>query len=46
LCSPELATARGRAGQSFVNENLDQRHSLDRYVELYEELAAVAVKRH
>jgi glycosyltransferase involved in cell wall biosynthesis len=46
LCSPDLAAARGRAGQSFVNENLDQRHSLDRYVELYEELAAVAAKRH
>lgn len=46
LRSPELAAARGRAGQSFVNENLDQRHSLDRYVELYEELAAVAAKRH
>jgi glycosyltransferase involved in cell wall biosynthesis len=46
LRSPELAAAWGRAGQSFVNENLDQRHSLDRYVELYEELAAVAAKRH
>lgn len=46
LQSPELSDTLGSKGQRFVIDNIDQRHTLDRYVELYEELAAAAVKRH
>lgn len=45
LQGPEPADALASRGQRFVVENIDQRLSLDRYVELYQELATAAVKR-
>jgi glycosyltransferase involved in cell wall biosynthesis len=38
--------AFGDRGQRYVVENIDQQHSLDRYVALYEELAAAAQRQH
>jgi glycosyltransferase involved in cell wall biosynthesis len=39
------ANALANAGQRFVEANLDQQRSLDRYAALYEELAAAALQR-
>jgi glycosyltransferase involved in cell wall biosynthesis len=36
----------GASGQNFVTKHVDQRHTLDRYVELYEELGEMAMHDH
>lgn len=45
LASDELRSDLGKRGQALVVENFDQQHSLDRYAELYAELAAIAAPR-
>lgn len=45
LRSPALRAAQGDSGRRYVVENADQNLSLDRYVELYEELGALAARR-
>jgi glycosyltransferase involved in cell wall biosynthesis len=45
LQSPALRSAQGDSGRRYVVENADQNLSLDRYVELYEELGALAARR-
>ena len=46
LQSPELRATQGDSGRRYVVDNADQNLSLDRYAELYEELGAVAARRH
>jgi glycosyltransferase involved in cell wall biosynthesis len=46
LQSPALRATLGDSGRRYVVGNADQNLSLDRYVELYEELGAVAARRH
>ena len=45
LADPEGARALAERGRNFVLEKADQQKSLDRYAALYEELAAMALKR-
>jgi glycosyltransferase involved in cell wall biosynthesis len=45
LASEESRSELGKRGQALVVENFDQQHSLDRYAELYAELAATAAPR-
>ena len=45
LRSPALREAQGDSGRRYVIENADQNLSLDRYVELYEELGAMAARQ-
>jgi len=45
LADPDGARALAERGRQFVLEKADQQKSLDRYAELYEELAAMALKR-
>ena len=45
LRSPALRAAQGDSGRRYVIENADQNLSLDRYVELYEELGAMAARQ-
>jgi len=45
LQSPGLRATQGDSGRCYVVENADQNLSLDRYVELYEELGAMAARR-
>ena len=46
LQDPRLRSSWGERGQRFVVENADQQQSLDRYTQLYQELGAMAAKRH
>lgn len=45
LVNPEKADALAQRGRQFVQDNADQQRSLDRYVELYEDVAARAAAR-
>jgi glycosyltransferase involved in cell wall biosynthesis len=45
LQNDNAGRALGNRGLRYVEENIDQRHSLDRYAALYEELAAAAAQR-
>ena len=45
LQNDNAGRALGNRGLRYVEENIDQRHSLDRYAALYEELAAAATQR-
>jgi glycosyltransferase involved in cell wall biosynthesis len=45
LDNENSASALSARGLSYVVENIDQQHSLDRYTALYEELAAAAARR-
>jgi len=45
LQSPELRATQGESGRRYVVDNADQNLSLDRYVELYEELGVMAARR-
>ena len=45
LQNDTLATAYAERGQRYVVDNVDQQLSLDRYVALYQELAAAAQRR-
>lgn len=45
LQSEPLGSTFGDKGRRYVVENIDQQHSLDRYVALYEELAARALRK-